>query len=180
MSNKMPQNPNKGVIFNREAIAEVYMAAGCFWGAEAFLERIYGVVYTEVGYANGNKTNPSYEDVCSNATNFVEVVYIKYDSSKLSLEELTEAYFKIVNPTSLNKQGGDIGSQYRTGIYPVLESDIAVVTNTIKQFQQLYEKPIVIEVMAIENYYKAEEYHQKYLEKNPGGYCHIDLGILNN
>lgn len=176
---KMPPNPNNGIEYQKSDIREIYLAAGCFWGAEAFLERIYGVVFTEVGYANGNIVEPTYEQVCSGNTEFVETVYLKYDCSKLTLSKLLDAYFKIIDPTSYNKQGGDTGSQYRTGIYSVSASDLAIAKEKIIQQQLLHSKPILVETEYIANYYRAEDYHQKYLEQNPNGYCHVDLNILS-
>lgn len=174
----LPDNPNLGIEYNAEDLKEIYLAGGCFWGAEAFLERIYGVVESEVGYANGNKVNPTYEEVCTKTTNFVETVYLKYDSSKLELSTLIEEFFKIIDPTSFNKQGEDTGSQYRTGIYSLDESELQVARLQIAELQPRYPKPILVEVKQLENYYPAEAYHQKYLEKNPTGYCHVDLSIL--
>lgn len=174
----MPVNPNIGIEYQQQDVREIYLAGGCFWGAEAFLERIYGVVYSQVGYANGNIENPTYEQVCTKTTDFVETVYLKYDSSKISLAKLIEEFFRIIDPTSYNKQGGDIGSQYRTGIYSNHESDLEIARAKIEEYSPRYDKPILVEVKALENYYPAEDYHQKYLEKNPGGYCHVDLGLL--
>ena len=131
---------------------KIVLAGGCFWGVEEFLSRINGVVSTEVGYANGRTENPTYEDVCTKNTYFAEVCLVNYDENIISLKELLSKFWTIIDPTSLNKQGNDVGSQYRTGIYYV-----------------------VTEVKPLENYYKAEEYHQKYLKKNPNGYCHIKL-----
>lgn len=177
--NHMPVDPNVGLEFKSENLREIYLAGGCFWGAEAFLQRIYGVSYTEVGYANGTTINPTYEQVCTKTTGFVETVYIKYDVTKISLGELIDAFFKIIDPTSFNKQGGDIGSQYRTGIYSTDSSDLEVAKSKIAEKAVDYSKPILVEVEKLDNYYKAEEYHQKYLDKNPGGYCHVDLSILS-
>lgn len=174
----LPNNPNMGIEFKEEEVKDIYLAGGCFWGAEAYLERIYGVVYAEVGYANGNKPNPTYEEVCTKTTEFAETVYIKYDSKKINLEQLIDAFFKIIDPTSFNKQGVDTGSQYRTGIYSTDESDLQVARDKITELSPNYEKPILVEVKPLENYYRGEEYHQKYLEKNPDGYCHVDLSIL--
>lgn len=175
----LPNNPNVGIEYKKEDVKEIYLAGGCFWGAEAYLERIYGVVYAEVGYANGNIENPSYEQVCTKTTDFVETVYIKYDNSKMTLCELFKQFFKIIDPTSFNKQGGDIGSQYRTGIYSKNKMDLDIAKAYIKAVKEDYSKPILVEVKELENYYVAEAYHQKYLEKNPTGYCHVDLNILN-
>ena len=154
---------------------EIVFAGGCFWGVEEFFSRINGVTKTEVGYANGNIKNPTYELVCKTDTGFAEAVYILYDESKVKLDYLIDKYFSIIDPTSLNKQGNDVGSQYRTGIYYVDSSDLQEILNSKEELQKFYSKKIVTEVKPLENYYKAEEYHQKYLKKNPNGYCHIKL-----
>ncbi len=176
----LPNNPNVDVEFNQEKLKDIYLAGGCFWGAEAYLERIYGVAKTNVGYANGNTENPTYEQVCKMNTGHAETVYVQYDSSKIDLGTLIDEFFKIIDPTSFNKQGGDEGSQYRTGIYYLCEADKEIAVSKIEEHQQNYSKPILVEVEKLENYYIAEEYHQKYLEKNPTGYCHVDLSILEN
>lgn len=154
---------------------EIIVAGGCFWGVEEFFSRIEGVLETEVGYANGRTPNPTYEDVCYRNTGYAEACYIKYDETKISLKELLDKYWTIVNPTSLNRQGNDVGSQYRTGIYYIEESDVEVILKSKAEIGKQYDKAILTEVEPLETYYKAEEYHQKYLKKNPGGYCHIKL-----
>lgn len=153
---------------------EIYLAGGCFWGTEKYLSLIAGVVNTDVGYANGNTTNPSYEDVCYNDTGHAETVRVVYDPDKISLEYLLTLYYNIIDPTSLNRQGGDEGAQYRTGIYYVDPADADIIKASISQLQSSYKKPIAIEILPIKNYYLAEDYHQKYLDKNINGYCHID------
>jgi peptide-methionine (S)-S-oxide reductase len=154
---------------------EIYLAGGCFWGVEEYFSRIEGVVDTEVGYANGQKENPSYEQVCMGNTGHTETTYIKYDEEKVSLEELLDKFFSIIDPISLNKQGNDRGSQYRTGIYYTDNEDLDIIKKFVAKEQEKYEKKIVTEIMDLKIFYKAEEYHQDYLKKNPGGYCHIDL-----
>lgn len=154
---------------------DIILAGGCFWGIEEFLSRIEGVVETEVGYANGRTQNPTYEEVCYKNTGFAEVCRVKYNETTLSLEKLLEKYWGIINPTTLNRQGPDIGSQYRTGIFYVGDEDLEIILQSKEKEQKKYEKRIVTEIKPLENYYKAEEYHQKYLKKNPGGYCHINL-----
>ena len=154
---------------------EIYLAGGCFWGVEEYLSRINGVIDTNVGYANGTKENPSYEQVCSGTTGHTETTLIKYDENIISLEELLTNYWKIINPTMLNRQGPDIGSQYRTGIYYTDDSDLDAINKTLKIQQEKYDSEIVTEIMPLNTYYDAEEYHQDYLKQNPGGYCHIDL-----
>ncbi|HHU05841.1 MAG TPA: peptide-methionine (R)-S-oxide reductase MsrB [Clostridiales bacterium] len=152
---------------------EIYLAGGCFWGMEKYLRSIRGVLSTEVGYANGKTENPSYEDVCHRETGHAETVKLEYDANVLPLSFLLELYFDAIDPTSINRQGGDMGTQYRTGIYYVDESDLPVIRSAIEKLQESYDKPVAIEVKPLSNYYPAEEYHQKYLDKNPGGYCHI-------
>ncbi|WP_024614270.1 peptide-methionine (S)-S-oxide reductase MsrA [Clostridium sp. Ade.TY] len=154
---------------------QIILAGGCFWGVEEFLSRINGVVNTEVGYANGNTINPTYEDVCYKNTYFAEVCKVTYDENILSLQNLLKKFFTIINPTSLNRQGNDVGSQYRTGIYYLDESDLPIIKSIKEEEQSKYTKKIVTEVKPLKNYYKAEDYHQKYLKKNPNGYCHIKL-----
>ncbi len=155
-------------------IKEIYLAGGCFWGVQAYFDKIDGIVETKVGYANGEKENPTYEEVCK-GSGHSETLYIKYDNNILSLKMILQYYFRIIDPTSLNKQGNDIGVQYRTGVYFVDETDEEIILNFINQEQIKYSKKIVVEILKLENFYSAEEYHQKYLEKNPGGYCHINL-----
>lgn len=154
---------------------KIILAGGCFWGVEEFISRIPGVISTEVGYANGRTLNPTYEDVCYKNTYFAEVCYVTYDENKLSLDSLLDKFWTIINPTTLNRQGPDVGSQYRSGIYYIDEADLDIILKSKEKLQQSYDKKIVTEVEPLENYYTAEEYHQKYLKKNPGGYCHIKL-----
>ena len=152
---------------------EIYLAGGCFWGMEKYLRSIRGVLSTEVGYANGRTENPSYEEVCRSDTGHAETVKVIYNAEILPLPFLLELYFDAVDPTSVNRQGGDAGTQYRTGIYYVDESDLPVIRRAIENLQKRCDKPVAIEVKPLSNFYPAEEYHQRYLDKNPGGYCHI-------
>lgn len=154
---------------------KIVLAGGCFWGVEEFLSRINGVIYTEVGYANGRTDNPTYEDVCYKNTYFAEACLVEYDEKVLSLEDLLKEYWSIIDPTVLNRQGPDVGSQYRTGIYYLNDNDIETILKSKEENQMNYDKKIVTEVVPLITYYKAEEYHQKYLKKNPNGYCHIKL-----
>lgn len=157
---------------------EIVLAGGCFWGVEEYFSRINGVVNTKVGYANGHTKNPSYEEVCTNTTGHAEAVHIKYDENILPLEELLKKFWKIVNPTLLNRQGPDIGSQYRTGIYYIDKGDLEVINKSKEKEQKQYKDPIVTEVEPLKVFFDGEEYHQDYLKKNPGGYCHIDLSKI--
>ena len=152
---------------------EIYLAGGCFWGAEAYFKNIPGVTSTEVGYANGRTDNPSYEEVCQMNTGHAEAVKVVYEDDRTGLPFLLEQYYDIINPLSLNRQGNDIGTQYRTGIYFTDPEDEGIIIESIRELQKKFERRIAIEVKPLDNYYKAEEYHQKYLDKNPGGYCHI-------
>lgn len=154
-------------------MSEIYLAGGCFWGTEKYISSIKGVKSTQVGYANGKTENPSYEDVCYRNTGHTEAVHVVYDSDVLSLEFLLQLYYDSIDPVSINKQGGDYGTQYRTGIYYTDEKDLPTIEQSIKELQKLYDKPIAIEIEPLQNFYVAEEYHQKYLDKNPNGYCHI-------
>jgi methionine-S-sulfoxide reductase len=152
---------------------EIYLAGGCFWGTEKYLSLVKGMLETSVGYANGNTENPSYEDVCRRDTGHAETVKLLYNPALLSLEKLLSLYYEVIDPTSVNRQGADRGTQYRTGIYYTDKADRPVIEASIAKLQKEYTKPIAIEVEPLRNYYPAEEYHQKYLDKNPGGYCHI-------
>jgi peptide-methionine (S)-S-oxide reductase len=156
-------------------LKKIVLAGGCFWGVEEFLSRINGVTATEVGYANGRTLNPTYEDICNKNTYFAESCYVTYDENIVSLDDILKEYWSIINPTVLNRQGNDIGSQYRTGIYYINEDDLDTIIKSKDDNQKNYDKKIVTEVKPLINYYKSEEYHQKYLKKNPNGYCHIKL-----
>lgn len=156
---------------------EIYLAGGCFWGLQAYFDLRKGVKETVVGYANGLTKNPTYKEVCTNTTGYAETVYIKYDENEITLNKILEDFWKVIDPTLLNRQGGDIGTQYRTGIYYVDENDLNVINKSLEKEKLKYTKSIVTEVESLKNFYAAEEYHQKYLEKNPNGYCHIDLTL---
>ena len=157
---------------------EIYLAGGCFWGTEHYFKMIDGVTDTEVGYANGITENPTYQEVCTDKTQFAETVHVVYDPEKVGLRFLLEMYFKAIDPVSINQQGHDTGSQYRTGIYYVDESDLAVIEDVYQEIQQQYEQPLAVEKKPLENFYTAEEYHQDYLDKNPDGYCHLPLSLF--
>ncbi|MGE4354519.1 MAG: peptide-methionine (R)-S-oxide reductase MsrB [Oscillospiraceae bacterium] len=154
-------------------MAEIYLAGGCFWGIEKYLAAIHGVQSTETGYANGKTHNPTYEEVCYKDTGHAETVHVVYDPEIVPLEFLLALYYEAVDPVSVNRQGGDVGVQYRTGIYYVDEGDRPVIGRSIARLQKRYDKPIAIEVKPLFSFTPAESYHQKYLDKNPGGYCHI-------
>ncbi|WP_459130193.1 peptide-methionine (S)-S-oxide reductase MsrA [Guggenheimella bovis] len=150
----------------------IYLAGGCFWGVEAYFKSIYGVLETTVGYANGTTENPTYQDVCFAGTNHAETVKIVFDTEKLPLELLLLHLIQIIDPYSINHQGGDFGPQYRTGVY----SENKETLERMKEiFKALSERPYAIEVEPLQNFYPAEAYHQDYLKKNPLGYCHVVL-----
>lgn len=157
---------------------EIYFAGGCFWGTEHFLKLVRGVKETQVGYANGNMENPTYKLVCTGTTNFAETVEVKYDPKDVNLSLLISLFFETIDPTSINQQGHDVGSQYRTGIYYTDPADLAIIRSLIEEVSKKYADPIVVEVKPLENFYKAEDYHQDYLDKNPGGYCHIPSSLF--
>jgi len=156
-------------------MGEIYLAGGCFWGLEEYLRAIRGVQSTEVGYANGKTQNPTYEEVCYKNTGHAETVKVVYNEKMITLGFLLNLFFDAIDPTTINRQGGDTGSQYRTGIYYSNSSDLDVITNSIEKLQIKYKKPIAIEVVRLLNFTLAEEFHQKYLQKNPSGYCHIGV-----
>ncbi len=151
----------------------IHLAGGCFWGVEKYLSLLPGVESTTVGYANGHTANPTYEEVCYKNTGHAEAVRVEYDPDAISLDALLELYYDAIDPTSFNRQGFDVGTQYRTGVYYTDEADKAVILRSIARLQETLAEPVAIEVLPLENFYPAEEYHQKYLEKNPNGYCHI-------
>lgn len=167
---------------------KIYFAGGCFWGVQGYFDLLKGVLSTQVGYANSKIPNPSYEMVCTGRTNAVEAIEIVYDEVQIPLcanddndmpECLLSRFFSIIDPCAINQQGNDIGTQYRSGIYTQVQSGqslLADINDFISRYIAVhYELPIATEVMMIQNFYPAESYHQKYLAKNPSGYCHIDI-----
>ena len=150
----------------------IYLAGGCFWGCQKYFDLIPGVTETEVGYANGPTENPTYEQVKAHSGH-AETVRVQYDPEVLPLRTLLDAYFQVIDPTSVNKQGEDEGIQYRTGIYYTSLNDTAVIREALNDLAKQYKAPLAVEVLPLRCFYPAEEYHQKYLEKNPDGYCHI-------
>jgi len=175
----LPSNPNSQIDYRGRDLREIWLAGGCFWGVGAFISRLPGVAGVSVGYANGRTENPTYRDVCSHRTGFAETAQIYYDPALISLKSLLEEYFRIIDPTSLNCQGHDCGDQYRTGIYYRDPADLPVIQAVLAAEQKKYDRPVVTEVETLRNFYPAEEEHQNYLEKNPGGYCHVNLGLLS-
>ena len=162
---------------------EIYLAGGCFWGTELYTSLVYGVVSAESGYANGMTAHPSYREVCS-GSGHAETVHIVYDPAKVSLDQLLLAFYDSIDPTAKDRQGNDIGRQYRSGIYYVPNADgsesvdAAVIRSSLDALQQRIGKPIAIETEPIVNFYRAEDDHQEYLVKNPNGYCHISPALI--
>ena len=157
---------------------EIYFAAGCFWGAEKYLKLIRGVMSTEVGFANGNTPDPTYKEVYTDTTGYAECVHVTYDPQVIPVDKLTRIYFKAIDPTSLNKQGHDEGTRYRTGIYYTDPEDLPVVEKVFAEEQKNHQQPLAVEKLPLKNFYTAEEYHQDYLDKNPTGYCHLPLSLF--
>ena len=154
--------------------AEIYLAGGCFWGTEHFLQLIRGVVNTQVGYANGSTSCPTYDDVCRRGTGHAETVKVLYNKSLAPLNFILSLFYKTIDPTSINRQGNDFGTQYRTGIYYTDEADIPIIKSSVAELEKRLGAAVAIEVLPLLNFYPAEDYHQDYLKSNPGGYCHID------
>ena len=150
----------------------IYFAGGCFWGVQEYFSRLKGVLSTKVGYANGNKENPRYEEVKKQITGHAETVEIVFDNELISIEKLLEHFLRFVDPYSINKQGEDEGSQYRSGIYYLSKEQ---EEKTKAYFDKVLDKPYAIEIVPLSCFYDAEEYHQDYLKKNPNGYCHVNL-----
>ena len=167
-----PKISNKKVSDN-PLEKEIYLAGGCFWGVEEYFSRVAGVIDVTSGYANGRDKTTNYQLI--GQTGHAETVHIRYDANQVSLKDLLLHYFRIIDPTSVNKQGNDRGSQYRTGIYYTDASDKKIVDEAISQEAQKHDKPIVVEVAPLDHYVLAEDYHQDYLKKNPNGYCHINV-----
>ncbi|MDR3230505.1 MAG: peptide-methionine (S)-S-oxide reductase MsrA [Synergistaceae bacterium] len=176
---KLPVNPNGGKTFDEGELREIYLAGGCFWGTEAFIARVPGVATTTVGYANGKTESPTYEQVCHEDTGHAETVHVLYDPRKLPLKKLLDAFFTIIDPLSKNKQGPDVGTQYRTGVYTTAPDDLSASERVFAEQAAKWDRPLAVELKPLENFYPAEEYHQDYLEKNPNGYCHVNLGKLD-
>lgn len=158
----------------------IYLAGGCFWGVGHFFSLIDGVIKCTNGYANGTIENPTYEEVCSTKYYFAETVKVEFDESVINLDKILDKFFLIIDPTSVDKQGGDRGLQYRTGIFYENDQDRIIANNKILEIEKSYKSPIVVEVEPLKNFYDAEDYHQDYLKKNPNGYCHIPLDLFKH
>ena len=173
---------NNQLSINKTMNKSIYFAGGCFWGTEHFMKQIQGVIDTEVGYANSNPAWTSkkvnYKVVCSGVTGLAETVKVVYNSDVVDLKVLVNLFFKTIDPTSLNRQGNDSGTQYRTGIYFEDEKDGTLLKQLVNELARNYTEPLVIEILPLRDYYAAEEFHQDYLEHNPKGYCHISSDLF--
>lgn len=155
----------------------IYLAGGCFWGVQRFFDQFEGVLGTEVGYANGPDRAPTYQEVCA-SSGHAETVRIDYDAEGISLAELLKFYFTVIDPLSVNRQGNDRGIQYRTGIYYTDADQLPEIEAAYRAEEEKVGAKLAVELRPLENFFSAEEYHQKYLEKNPGGYCHIPQAMF--
>ena len=151
---------------------KIYLAGGCFWGLQKFFDQFDGVLRTEVGYANGPDFAPTYQQVCQDSGH-AETVAIEYEEEKMPLSRLLDYYFMVIDPLSVNRQGHDEGIQYRTGIYYTEEDQLPAIRAAYALQEKKYGQKLAVAVEPLVRFDPAEEYHQKYLEKNPGGYCHI-------
>ena len=159
---------------------EIYFAGGCFWGVEEYFSRIPGVLSTTAGYANGIRENPTYREVCTGRTGHAETVRVAYDPHTIPLRTLAAQFFKTIDPVSVNRQGNDVGSQYRTGMYYTDAADKAVLSAVMAEVQKAHDKPLAVELQPLKSFFPAEEYHQGYLKKNPDGYCPIRFDSLKD
>ncbi|MDE6855976.1 MAG: peptide-methionine (S)-S-oxide reductase MsrA [Muribaculaceae bacterium] len=157
---------------------KIYLAGGCFWGTDHLFSLVDGVVKTAAGYANSKVEYPSYEEVCTGRTGAAETVEVVYDDTKVGLTDLLSIYFRSIDPTTLNRQGNDIGTQYRTGIYYTDPADLPAIEAFVAAVQRRHTEPLAVEVGPLVNFYPAELYHQEYLYKNPQGYCHVDPALF--
>jgi peptide methionine sulfoxide reductase msrA/msrB len=157
----------------------IYLAGGCFWGTEHFFKQIAGVIETEAGFANGQTDNPTYEQVYTDTTGYAETVHVVYDPNKVSLEFLLRMFFVAIDPTSLNKQGHDECTRYRTGIYYSDTADLQTIDRVYADEQRKFAQPFVVEKLPLQKFYPADEYHQDYLDKHPDGYCHLPKALFD-
>ncbi len=153
---------------------KIYLAGGCFWGTDHLFSLVAGVEATVAGYANSKVADPTYKMVCTGLTGAAEAVEVVYDDTEVGLSDLLLIYFRSIDPISLNRQGNDVGTQYRTGIYYTDPADLPVIEAVVATVQRRYDEPLAVEIGPLVNFYPAELYHQEYLYKNPGGYCHVD------
>ena len=173
--NKVKHKKGTKKMNKSDKVKEIHLAGGCFWGLEAYMQKLNGVEDAISGYANGKTENPTYRDL--HTSGHAETVKVIYKPEIITLEDLLTHYLRVVNPVSVNKQGNDVGTQYRSGIYYTDKNDKKVIDNILKKEQTKHDNPIAIEVLPLKHFFEAEEYYQDYLFKNPNGYCHIDLSL---
>ena len=161
-------------------IRTIFFAGGCFWGTEHYMRQFNGVVETMTGYANGNISDPTYEQVYTDTTGFAECVKVVFDNNVISLASLCRLFFRSIDPLLQNRQGEDIGTRYRTGIYWTNDDDKEVVEHIYAEVQLLYDEPLAVEKEPLRCFFPAEEYHQDYLDKNPNGYCHVNFNLIKD
>ena len=152
---------------------KIIFAGGCFWGVQNYFSQVRGIINTRVGYTQGIREFPNYEEVCSGATGHTEAVEVEWQTDKTNLNKLLDHYFNIVDPTTLNSQAMDVGTQYRSGIYYYDTRDKEIILKYIEKIKGFYFDEIVTEILPAKEFWDAEDYHQMYLDKNPSGYCHI-------
>lgn len=157
---------------------EIYLAGGCFWGLQSYLKNLRGVTETQVGYANGRTGSVTYEQVKREGTGHAETVRVVYDENIIGLRCLLELFFEAIDPTALNRQGGDVGTQYRTGIYYIDSADTEIARQALDNLSAGIDGGVVVELLPLRSFCAAEEYHQNYLDKNVGGYCHISPKLI--
>ncbi|MDE6300813.1 MAG: peptide-methionine (R)-S-oxide reductase MsrB [Muribaculaceae bacterium] len=157
---------------------KIYLAGGCFWGTDHLMSLVPGVTATRAGYANSLVADPSYRQVCTGETGAAETVEVSYDPDRMGLSDLLTLYFRSIDPQSVNRQGNDVGTQYRTGIYYTDQADVPVINAVAATVGRRLDGPMAVEIAPLRNFYPAEDYHQDYLYKNPGGYCHVDPSLF--
>lgn len=153
---------------------QAIFAAGCFWGVQYYFDQVPGVTGTTVGYTGGTIEDPTYEDVCSHTTGHAEAVLLEFDADKVSYETLVRQFFRMHDPTQLNRQGPDVGDNYRSAIFYVTDEQKEIAEKVLEELQPKYGQPIVTEITPAGPFYRAEDYHQKYTEKTGRGMCHVD------
>ena len=160
------------------SLQTIYLAGGCFWGISEFFSRIDGVISVECGYANGNIHSPTYEQVKNQSADAAETVAVSFDDEQISLSKLLQAFFLVIDPLSLNRQGADCGRSYRSGIYYTTEKQRDTAQQALLELEGELKQKSAVELLPLKSFYPAEEYHQNYLKKNPQGYCHVDFSKL--
>ena len=161
----------------------IFLAGGCFWGTQHYLNQINGIIETQTGFANGDESlageeGPTYEQVYTDTTGYAETVRVVYDDEVLPLRKLLDLYFLCIEPTSVNRQGDDEGTRYRTGIYYIDPSDAPTILEVFREVQHGYSSPLAVEVEPLTAFHPASEYHQDYLVKHPDGYCHLPEALF--